>query len=316
MNRTDKITEIKQRIMFPTRAYMYSDLMTFHYLLETNEDAGKKHEPLDLLKFYPIVIVTCFETFFKMALAECIDHDQKYLDHAKKLADRNRIDLDIDVFIAIRDRRFSIGDLFAQSLKYGNPEEIFSNCTQITGEVFLTNLKKIQPTEIYKDKPDEDLEDFIENFGGHLQNITQAFKLRHIYCHEYMAGVFANEEETIGMLDSGYKFLKASDKYFRDLLYGEEALKEGLSDFTIITDHYMRFKELDKTLMELKQKFPKNANQLDLNFANWKKYKEEEHRLFAELQGTVGVQPSFIPRLTIDDVEDKIRELKKLLTTQ
>lgn len=215
-NIVNEITSIKSRTEF-------NPSMVFEQRLDDIYDALQKlldmeNPNKELLKYIPISIVACFEAFFQNMIKLLIDNHKQYYANIVGFDQSKNVKLDFQVLAAIQSKTLTVGEFVAHLLPYNNLEDIASNIKTVTGEEFLTELKKFSQKpgppylegqwQKYRDKP-----------GIVINGVNRTFELRHIFCHEFATNIDIKAKEIAEIFDCCHIFLTLSFRYLYSIVY-------------------------------------------------------------------------------------------------
>ena len=165
----------RRKTSFPS-AEVYQRLTLLEYSYDYRNADDK-----ELLKYYPIAIVACLETFFRLSIKLIIDYGEPYLSNAESILPKTNVGF--DVLKGLHGDTISIGDVISHSISISNLGHIvgyLNNLLQIDFITEISNVKDRWAIEIEK-KPDKPI---ISDSGELLKYISKTFELRHIFCHE------------------------------------------------------------------------------------------------------------------------------------
>jgi hypothetical protein len=134
----------------------------------------------EILPFFPIRLVACFEGYFRLAYADLIDRVAAFQNNASQFD----IKFSLHTAISLRHHSVSLGDFIAHLLPTNNLEDINRNMTKITNEDFLDKFKETRP-QIYPLVQTALLPEWeVDPDAEILSRIKRIFELRHIFSHE------------------------------------------------------------------------------------------------------------------------------------
>ena len=137
---------------------------------------------------------------------------------------KNEISLDFEILKDIKDKRVSIGEIFALSLKYSTPETIVKNLNNLLfvdgKNDFYSRLKRISDSDLLSPKTKiPELADFLSNPSKFIKAFNVVFDLRHKYIHEFMSSETIELSAGLELLSRNIVFLKAVDRMVWEDLY-------------------------------------------------------------------------------------------------
>lgn len=202
-----RIDEIKARKgMGRHSSFLAGDMLQHHTDFFKRNRRGETINP-EFIRLMPVLIVSCCESFFKEIFAQYIDAGEPWLSKASGLHKANKPDVDFDTLKSISDKSFSIGDLYAYSLKYHSFSEIKDSYKIITGADYLDRISTMP-----NDSNDEDIEMAKKKIRDIFTSMKALFYTRHCVVHEYPAmGVSVSLDELLIYLDNAWLLLNATD---------------------------------------------------------------------------------------------------------
>jgi hypothetical protein len=127
----------------------------------------------ELLRYVPIGLVACMEVYFKRAIQDLIDFQDKY---RKRVSELGRIEFRLDSVLAIHGRTITVGEFVAHHLRISNINDIDGHLSKLLGEEFL-RLMKADAKSSAAEVINLDWDDVISVVG-------ETFRMRHVFCHE------------------------------------------------------------------------------------------------------------------------------------
>lgn len=123
----------------------------------------------ELLRYVPIGLVACLETYFRNVIKDLIDFSEECRRNASALRE---IKFELESVLAIHGRTVTVGEFVAHHLPIRNFVDINSHLTKVLGTDFKETLKREKP-----------IADNIE-WNEIIATITETFEKRHVFCHE------------------------------------------------------------------------------------------------------------------------------------
>lgn len=166
---------------------------------------------LEGIRYVPVSLVACIESFFRFLFAKTIDADAFYKDNAAKFDIKYNLKTAID----LEANKLSIGEFIAHLLRVNNIADIGSNMSQILGEDYFSNLKiwrkKLRLQEELFPLSDSDNE---SHFFG---KINKLFDLRHRICHEAYTPVSVDDiRDLVSFTPHVRELLSVTEKYVEE----------------------------------------------------------------------------------------------------
>lgn len=185
--------------------------MSFYHEFERYRRTEEKPSA-EQLRWTLVFIVSVFESFYKELFAKYIDYGEPYLERAGDMV-KARDAISAEALIGLSKKSFSIGDLFAYSLKYNSLTEIRRNYQVLCSCDYLEKLKSFDFEMTRQDRPE--IERAIPVLPEIFSSLGKVFVLHHSLVHEYPAmNVSVTLEELLVYLDYGWLLLMLTDRMF------------------------------------------------------------------------------------------------------
>jgi hypothetical protein len=187
----------------------------------------------EFIKLIPVALVSAHEAFFKNTFRAYIDHNDEYLDRSFKLTGgKNEISLDFEILKDIKEKRVTIGEIFALSLKYSRPEIIEKNLNSLLFSEgqgkFYSRLKNISDLDLGNEETKiPDLTSFLSNPSKYIKAFNVVYDLRHKYIHEFMSSETIELQYGLELLSDNLIFLMAVDRMVWEDLYPDIPLTQA-----------------------------------------------------------------------------------------
>ena len=189
------------------RKYMANLIASFWEIEETRCHRRIKRE---LYKHFPIGGIACIEGWFRMAVADLINHGNPYRNNIKEYKD---ISLTIESVLAIQEQSVNIGELVAHFIKLRDLENIIGNLSFIIGKDFVPLFEATQVSPCSSKTVGEAF-----NKDAIFDGVEKSFELRHIFCHELASKVKYNKQLIENCLYNCFLFLIGADGAIHNLL--------------------------------------------------------------------------------------------------
>lgn len=248
-------------------------------LIVTQYLDGSKDLNNELLKYVPIAIVACFESFFRSVIKELIDSGKPYNENALRFNQSKNVKFDFDIILAIQSRSVTIGEFISHILPCNNYDDINSNLSTLVNFDFTDSIKKFKRKSKFENV-NENSKIFRDRFNEIISDVKKTFELRHIFCHEFSNNVKIDKNEILRCFQSSRIFLKHVDDFIWNLLHpnppetqAEMSIKSA-SDFKIIDN------ELSNLIATIKEMHDEdnvgfvNQSLFDKSIVEWKKYRD------------------------------------------
>lgn len=197
-------------------AFLAGDFLHFQSDFIALKQQNKHADPESTRRML-VTIVSIFESFYKEIFAGYIDSGEPYLGRAAKLHKKDKPEVSFDTLTGLAKKTFSIGELYAYTMKYNSLNQIRENYELITDTDYLDHIKTFNKplkgsdlSEVSRAKVD------IEKI---FSSLNKVFVMRHSLVHEYPANdVNVSLDEIIDYLDAAWLLLMTTDRiYWTDI---------------------------------------------------------------------------------------------------
>lgn len=205
------------------------------------EHAYRERNPenKELLRYFPIAVVACMETYFRLAIKKLIDSGEPYLTNSQAIMPKTNVGF--DVLKALHGQSITIGDVISHSIPISSLTHLSSHMSKLMGVEFLKEVSLIHSrwaVEVLK-QPKQPILLEVDNT---LRYVARTFELRHIFCHETASNHEFEVEETEKCFYHSILFLKAAEELVSETLYPGSPLTQ--TDMNIAsTGEYKKEKE-------------------------------------------------------------------------
>ena len=215
----DRILSTRSRLRFEQReAELFARLSAIKH-------SYKQLDPAiyELLRYYPIALVACLESWFRLAIRELVDSGEPYLGNARQLLRREGVDYDI--LAGLHGQTITIGEVISHHSPISSLGHIIAVMDTVVGGNFRKSVSEVHDrwkVEIEKQPNAPIIADVDETF----RNVDRAFELRHIFCHETATAIEVGRDEIDRCVDHTATFLKASDELISQTLFPDAPLTQ------------------------------------------------------------------------------------------
>ena len=237
----DEIVDVRNRLRFQMRE---AELFV---RLRAIKDAYKKfdHGLTELLRYFPISLVACIESYFRLAMKELIDSGEPYLSNSRHLLSGERYDFEI--LKGLHGQTVSIGEVISHHPSINNLGQVISLMNTLMDGEFRSKICNVHDrwaVEVKKQPKQPIIKDENETF----RYVEKTFELRHVFCHEIATAIEVEEEDIEKCVDHTTVFLKASDAVFSQTLHPNAPLTQ--TDINLASyEDYQREKALLDALL-------------------------------------------------------------------
>ncbi|RKN80150.1 HEPN domain-containing protein [Ulvibacterium marinum] len=300
-----EITAAKNRSEFYGRSELQSRFFEIDFALNELSN-GKTELSNEFLRYIPITIVACFESFFRTIVSELIEFGEPYTENVLKFNQTKSIKFDFNIVNEIQRKTITVGDFIAHFLSCNNLADFNSNLSILTQTDFLNELKNFKPKGM-RMLMTGNSEKFRNNFSRIITSIKKAFELRHIFCHEYATKVKVEYEEVKLIYEDCKIFLNQVDGFIVDLIYPympitkvdiKDDLEKSESELAEIVEKVKNLKPIGEFCGYDNTEFDEVINK-------WKTYRNAK----ADLECYCYDEPSLQPIVYLDVMVDLTRKM-------
>ncbi len=178
---------------------------TYKHILTDTDVPDEIH--IELLRYIPIVCVAWFQGYFRLVYRDLLDAGEPFLSNATRCAD---IRLNIEHLSAVISNKVSAGDFISHLLPVGSPDEIFSTLNKLLDHDLTDRvMSQILPgrnATIREDTP------------AILDSIKEAFRTRHIFCHEVAPIVDLDKSKARAFINYTFVFIGVTDSLISEAI--------------------------------------------------------------------------------------------------
>lgn len=287
-----------------------SKFSTFFEYSERLYSIKKSYEKIDsadteFIKYIPISIVACLESFFRDWVKQIIDYPTPFNQNISKF-NQTISKLDFVFLAAIQTKNFTVGEFVSHQLPYNNFEEIAQNLSILLDFDFIEKLKT----------------GFVD-YGNDIEitaetaiiSIKKIYELRHIFCHEFAPNFRVNKEEILELLNHCDKFLLNVDATLEEKLYPYEFKTQVQLNKEANESYLKKEKELKELVANIrtincKKEFRSFEDSTFVKqMKDWKKYRKS----FSEMVASRDSGDENYKLLYLYEMENKTEEKIEIL---
>ena len=226
----------------------------------------------ELLRYFPIALVACIESYFRLMIKELIDSGEPYLTNSRNILRKEKYDFDI--LKGLHGQTITIGDVISHHLSISDLNHIIGAMGPIMDCDFPERLSHVYDRREVKIKKNP-MQPIIQDRHETFRYVERSFQLRHIFCHEIATAIEIEKDEIDNCVYHTVIFLKASDELISQTLFPNAPLTQTDMNIASYEDHKREKGELDCLLAKLddilsdkqKEKF-RDANEAWNTFVN------------------------------------------------
>lgn len=226
----DEILEIRSRLRFERReAELFVRLGEIEY-------AYKRIDPeiTELLRYFPVALVACIESYFRLAIKELVDSGELYLSNSSALLRGDRFDFDI--LKGLHGQTITIGDVISRYPAISNLGHIMKLMDSLLGCDFREKLRDVY-SRWEVEVMGSPKQSIIRNIHETFRYAEKSFQLRHIFCHETATAIEVEKEEIDNCIYHTSLFLRASDELISQTLFPDAPLTQADMNVVSYEDH-------------------------------------------------------------------------------
>ena len=310
----NEIISIKKRTEFNSRRDYETQLRQLEFAFEEYLSYNCEHSD-QFLKYIPIVLVSCYEAFFRSVIKELIDFGDRFSENTIHFNQAKNVKFEFEIINAIHKKSVTIGEFVSHILPCNNLEDINSNLSILIGENFLNEIKKFRRETTFESVI-ENQNRFHANCSEVIGDIKKTFELRHIFCHEFGNNVKVSSEDIFRCFKNSKIFLGHVNEYIWHLLYPDAPQTQNEINSEAQKSFLEKEEELFALIVNIKNSLAKNGfyeldeNKMDEAVASWKEYRLTWAKFKASIaEGGSMYQGLFHNNLT-EITEEKIQSLK------
>ena len=199
----------------------------------------------ELLRYYPIALVACVESYFRLAVKELVDSGSPFLENARDLLPKNGIDFDI--LLGLHGHAVTIGEVIAHQLHMSNFGRILATMKRLMGLDFPKRIADVQ-SRWKVEVLGEPKQPIIRNVDETFKWVAEAFELRHVFCHEIATAIDTGPQEIDQCLTHMSLFLEASDELISNTLFPDAPLTQTDMNLSTYRDYERERERLDSAV--------------------------------------------------------------------
>ena len=241
---TDQIRAIRSRTVVGAEIDVLFRLKTITTAFQKVEDDD--YIGAELLRYFPIALVACIESFFRDVISQLIDAGEPYLSRSKKVIDRKKYDADI--LADLHGQRISIGELIAHHVKINNIAQLISTMDNLL-EDFKKRLSQVQDryAVVVRNKPRKPI---IRDVEATFRHLDKTFRYRHVFCHEAAAAIKPDKKDISECVEHTKQFLEAAWALASQTLFPDAPLTQVEMTMAAAEDCRSEKEDVDALLVE------------------------------------------------------------------
>lgn len=202
----------------PAKGELYIRLIALEKAFENRPTTNE-----ELIKYFPIALVACIESYFRTTIKEIIDSGDPYLNTAGRLAEKLRFDYDI--VKAFQGKKISLGEFISHLVSINNLSNIDSTMSTLLGVDYLEKVSTVHDRWAHEIHAEEK-KPIISDKDYCFKFVSRTFELRHIFCHEMANRQKIDLNEIEECFTSALTFIKAADEFHYQTLYPNAPLSQ------------------------------------------------------------------------------------------
>lgn len=275
---------------------------------------GYDSPPPEALRYCPVGLVACIESYFRAVIKQLIDSGDPFLQRASKF---DRMPFDFRVVTAIHGRTITLGSLIAHLLPCSNKNDINSSMSVLLDTDFLSNVREVREHWPWKPAKTASAEPVVSDPAAVFSDLDRVFELRHIVCHEFASSVEVSLGEAERFIASVDTFLSAANflvlkQLFKDLPDTQQERKAYFEKrFKVIADDLRGTIESAKIAFEGERLIKFLALQ-----ELWEKYRDEDAEFVSGKYEGGTIRPQIHAQRLEYLTRRRIREVQELVENE
>lgn len=302
-----EILEIQRRLLLG-----YAQEEVFSRLTAITHSFKKRNSTdEELLRYYPIALVSCIESATRLLIKELIDFGPPYSERAANLA--ATIKFDYDIVKAFQGKTISVGDFLSHAVRINNLSDIQAHMSDLFQIDYLDKLREVKKVWPVKEH-DQPTEPIILNSNKTYAQVSRTFELRHIFSHELASSYKIEEDEIEECMKSCDMFIKAVVEFQNLALYPNAPLTQSEMNIQAEQDLNTTKKELQELNIRLESLIgSERAAEYRLVHEAWEHFRD----LAAEFQANEykggSIWPTIFGVAGREETNMRIEQIKKYI---
>ncbi len=135
----------------------------------------------EMMRYFPIAIVACMESFFRLTLADLIDNGPPFSD---RIVDFDNVRVDLPALKAVHGRRVTLGEFVSHLLPLQSLPDINKAFSCLLADDFLERIRLRHENPL--NELARNARDFVSMTAGEVfAAVEETVRLRNIYAHEF-----------------------------------------------------------------------------------------------------------------------------------
>ena len=303
-----EILDIRNRLRFQDR----QGELFIRLLLIKDAYQRFDHGFTELLRYFPIALVACMESYFRLAIKELIDSGEPYLSRSRDLLSKERYDFEI--LKGLHGQTVSIGEVISHHPSINNLKQVLHLMNTLMEGEFRSKICSVHDrwaVEVKKKAKQPIIEDANETF----RYVEESFQLRHIFCHELATAKDVQDEDIRKCIDHTELFLRASDAVVSEILFPNAPLTQ--TDMNLAShEEYQREKALLDALLEKVSEVLSEKQKEKFHVANraWDSFVEASIEIEGLQHEGGSIRPTIENGAATKLVRERKKQIEELLT--
>ncbi len=215
MAKRDFVAEILQRRGRSKHSFAVGNLFRRMLRLEIAFDQSGTIDP-EMMRYFPIAIVACMESFFRATISELIDAGEPYTN---RLDEFENMKVEPSVIRAIHGQRITAGEFVSHLVPINSLEDIDRSISVLVNDDFIKRVKTVRDRWAIEVEGQLDAPIIVDP-GKIIAGVKEAFRIRHILAHE-----FSNDETLFDrtMIEESFRcsttFLRAASAVINEIRF-------------------------------------------------------------------------------------------------
>lgn len=200
----DQILAIRGRGITGTEVDVFFRLKTITRAFGKVEDDD--YIGVELLRYFPIALVACIESFFRDVIGQLIDAGEPYLGRSTKIVEKRKYDA--DVLVSLHGQRISVGELIAHHVRINNTSQLIGTMDKLWDGSYKECLSQVQ--DRFTAGVESQGQPIIRDVEKTFRHLDNTFRYRHVFCHEAALAINPDKNGVRKCVEHTEQFLKAA----------------------------------------------------------------------------------------------------------
>lgn len=273
------------------------------------ENRDRKNK--ELLRYFPIAIVACIESFFRLSIKNLVEAGEPYISNAEELLLRNQVPF--GVIKALHGQSIKVGDIIGHSVPLSSLTHIDSHMSKLMRNKFLEEISRVHDrwkVEVLN-LPKVPI---VSSPETTFRNVAKTFELRHILCHETANNFGFNQEDIEGYFEHSVLFLQAARQFISETLHPNAPLTQADMNIQSYQDYEKEKARLDDLTVKVADCLnDKQKKELKIAVDAWREFLKASVELEGLKYEGGSIRPTIENGAAAQLTRDRIVQMERLL---